>query len=538
MGRDKIEERSIFGVILIIFIFCHQTMANQNKSHSILNSKQDTVQSNKFTRDGLRKYVNKDYEGALDDLEKAISYNHDNWKAYRYKGDVLQELNKYQNAIPAYTEAITINKKDILSYAGRAESKRQLLQVKEALEDFDTVVNSGIVDLSVFFGRGCCLLELGKVDQAIGDFTRCIELSPRTANPYLKRGSAYLNKGLYAKSIEDFDHYLGLGKTKGGVFFLRGKAHFYLSEADSSHIKKSIMDFRKHLTYYKEDPDSYWFIGILYYYRKDTLKSRENFEKAFSLNPNDYKMVAYWGFCELVYHNYPKAIELLEESIIKSKSPASYQYFHLGLARIMTKDTLKALDNFKKALTVDSTYKEVYAWRMTLLISDPKYAATVLSDLNYLIRVTEGNKEKAEGYSWRCMVELGTGDVTNAKVDVDKAIALMPEEPYHYLMRAFVNFNSGGGKDKILEDLDRAIQIDGTMTEAYLFKARYYASLRDYTHGCKALEIAVQTGASVSKEIKDYICKGKLPKNGKIPDLYFPVGPRLNKMDSEFNFEN
>jgi Tfp pilus assembly protein PilF len=83
------------------------------------------------------------------------------------------------------------------------------------------------------------------------------------------------------------------------------------------------------------------------------------------------------------------------------------------------------------------------------------------------------------------MIDMRIRDTTAARIEVERAIMLMPEEPLHYLVRALINSSGNSLNEMVLKDVNKAIDVDPTMTEAYLFKATYYTLKGDHKNGCE-----------------------------------------------------
>ena len=537
MKRFLIIKSELF--IGLIFIFCLEVKGQVGKdNHSA--SQHDSVLSNQYLQSGLVKYKAKDYNGALSDFEMAIKNNPANWRAYRSKGDAEQELDRYPEAIESYTQALAVNKKDTLSYKGRAESKRMSGSYKESLEDYDIALEWTPSDADMYFGRGSAYYKLGNYSKSISDLNTSIKIHPKYVLFYFKRALSYVSNSQYREAKLDLNKYLQLGGKDEGVYYYLGLCEVYLSDTDLSRADSAINYLTRYTTSKNkveyDNPWGYQLLGLAYAMKKDSARSRQNFRKSMLLNPENKDTYYRWGLSETDFKNYKKADELFTAAYKRMKSPSAEFYYRYGLSKASIRDTTMAMEYYAKALALDSNKREVYENRLALLYGgNARYLKTILGDLDDLIRLAKEDQEKAEWHSAKSFANLMAKDTASARMEIDKAIVLMNMEPMHYMIRAQINSAENKSIDIVLKDVDKAIRIDPTMTEAYLFKATYYALHGDHRNGCETLKYALKIGGSVPKEVENYICKGKLLKDGKTPNLYIPFTPRLtiNKMSIE-----
>jgi tetratricopeptide (TPR) repeat protein len=487
----------------------------------------DDQKIKELTKSGLAKIKQKDFLGAMKDFSTAIAADPGNWKLHRYKGDSEIGLNKYDDAILSYTKTLSLNTNDTASYKGRAEAYRQTEQWEKAIRDYNVSIQLDSQDAVTYFGRGACLYVIQDYDLAIKDFNASLRIWPRVATIYLHRGYAYLKKDLYTKAVTDFTRYFKLGGKDINALLERGLAYTALSDERKIFIDSAMMDFSKYLEKRQDNPVLYRYFGIAYHARSDTANSRKMFKKSLELSPNNPETLFRWGNMELQIGDSHKALELLNGTLSHQNNPSSALFLKIGQAKILVKDTVGANESLSKAIKLDSTNIELYRIRASLCFLDRKRKDQVVSDIKSMIRFSYDTLEKAYGYSLISMVEMRTSETSNAIKSINTAIRLVPYEPVFYLVRAIINFSAKMSTEEVLKDIDKSIRIDPTNGDAYLLKATFYAKIKEHKKGCKELETAILHAVKVNKEMSDYICKGRIPKNGKEPDLFFPLMPRL-----------
>jgi lipoprotein NlpI len=169
-----------------------------------------------FYNIALVKYNLGNYEGARQDLSKAIELNPDNITAYILRGSASYNLEDYSLAHSDYTEAINMI---ILDSRG----------VKVTVTDRrGNVIESGRTtkkdpDLAILYhNRGLASHALENYKEAIADYTRAIENEPDQAASYYFRGVAREAVDDYPGAAEDYNSAIGIDKELAPGYYRRG----------------------------------------------------------------------------------------------------------------------------------------------------------------------------------------------------------------------------------------------------------------------------------------------------------------------------
>jgi tetratricopeptide (TPR) repeat protein len=504
----------------------------------ILCSWQIYAQGAKFFKSGIAKYKTGDFMGAAHDFEAAINYDKSNFQAYRWKGDSEQSADQFNQSILSYSKAIAIAERDTLSFKGRAFSYAMIGKFEEALKDYNKAIELNPKDDDLYFGRATSNYKTHQYKKSIADYSVVIKRHPRFELSYIRRAISYVELEQYEEAKKDIKKYFQLGGKDDAAYYFRGLVNTRLGSDKPLLLDSAIADLVRYTQSKDEakrkDPMAFQTLGTAYSKKRDSTNSRKNFKISLQLDSTNANTYFRWGSSELTFRNPKKADELISQARTMTNSPSKSLLLNLGIAKSGVGDTTSAINNFTEALKQDSTFYDAYEYRAVFLFDNHKYTRMVLSDLQHMIELSHENIEKAEGHSLKSMVAMHVNDTLTAKQEVDKAIQIMPEEPFHYMTRAFLNANLGKNQSIIFRDVDKALSLDPNVSEAYLFKATYYSKHGDHKNGCESLKNALRTGSNVSKEIQDYICKGKKPKNGKVPELFIPVGPRLKKMTEDY----
>ena len=107
----------------------------------IILGKKIVKDANFYFERALKKITKKDDEGAIKDLNIAISLNPNKASYYMNLGTAERGLGNYLKAVNAYSQSIKIDPKQPFPYLLRGHAKKDLGDIKGACEDWNKVLN-------------------------------------------------------------------------------------------------------------------------------------------------------------------------------------------------------------------------------------------------------------------------------------------------------------------------------------------------------------------------------------------------------------
>jgi tetratricopeptide (TPR) repeat protein len=450
----------------------------------------------------LTKYEKQDYQGAIDDVTKAIQIDADCVAAYTLRAELKRKRGDYHGAMTDYNQAIKV----LLTTEG-----------KEALA-------------ALYINRGDMKTGVGDCDGAIDDFTKSLQAHPDFAAFALaNRGGAKLRNGDYSGAIADSNKAIELG---GGLhnkqqvlalaYYSRGAARGMKANLDGS-----VGDLDKAIKLY-QDLDDGARLGLSYR------------ERGFSkIRKGDYKGAV---------ADYDKAIALLAE--IDHAGELSVAYAQRGLAKHKNNDYWGAVDDYNKAVKLNPECAEAYLNRGLLKMNHLNYDES-FADYNRAIKLLEGSDKKqdilADAYGMRAVLRFKIGDNEGEIADCGKMIAICKsigdkgKLPLGYINRAgakarnkdldgavadyteAIRSDPGNTKallgrgfirvmqgllDDALPDLQKASKIDPNLLEAWMLMAISYSKKRE-KQNClealkKALELNPEWRNDIAKESEEF----------------------------------
>lgn len=136
-----------------------------------------------YTNSGIEKTNIKDFDGALNDLDKAIELKPDYALAYFSKGIVFHNLNQLQAAYENYTRAIELDPNMIDAYYNRAQTilayeKPDEKELRQALEDLDKAAELDTKFIDAYYYAAVIKKKLQDYHGAIEYLDKVLEIEP------------------------------------------------------------------------------------------------------------------------------------------------------------------------------------------------------------------------------------------------------------------------------------------------------------------------------------------------------------------------
>ncbi|KAF5089964.1 Tetratricopeptide repeat protein [anaerobic digester metagenome] len=146
-------------------------------------------------------------EEAIFAFEQALKIDPDNYWAWIWKAESLENLDRYEESFLAYDKALTINPEDFPNwgYSGRASALYNLKRYADAIDAYDQYINN-IGDGKIErVWKGHCLYKLGRYSDAISEYDQALKFDPEYSTPWKWKGYALDKLGRYEDAIEAYD---------------------------------------------------------------------------------------------------------------------------------------------------------------------------------------------------------------------------------------------------------------------------------------------------------------------------------------------
>jgi Flp pilus assembly protein TadD len=152
----------------------------------------------------------KDPEEKIKYFTQAIEINPYNAQYYYYRGLAYKAKARFPLAIEDFNKAITYQANYPNAYISRGLSHYEMGQQDAAIADYTQAISLDSSDAVTFLRRGIAFQKKGDNDKAFADYDEAIKLRPDYVSALNNRGLIYLRKRQYEKALTDFNEALRL----------------------------------------------------------------------------------------------------------------------------------------------------------------------------------------------------------------------------------------------------------------------------------------------------------------------------------------
>lgn len=248
--------------------------------------------------------------------------SHTEAKARFQEGEAAYHLGMYQNSHEAFMAAEIAGYQPGPSLINAGASLLGMRQSAQALPLLARATRESPASVAAWYNYGLALYGMGNFDEAIRALRRSIELDPTNADAWTALGATFVSKRQPGVAVEQFSRALGL--SPGNSTILAGRAGAYL---DASLYTEAERDYQTLLTY--GDPlIGHMGLGEVYLAQKKCPQADEQFTKVLELFPAN-----------------------------------SLAYYNRGITQRQCGDSIKATEDFSRALAFDPEWSEALVMR-------------------------------------------------------------------------------------------------------------------------------------------------------------------------------
>ena len=162
------------------------------------------------------------YEEAITSYDRALELKPNFPGAWSDRGMALYNLGRYEEAITSYDRALELNPNLPEVWSSRGKALDYLGHYEEAIESYNRALGLNANLSEVWSSRGRSLDSLSRYEEALASYDRALELNPNYPNAWEGRGSILDNLGYHEEAIENYDRALELNSNFSEVWINRG----------------------------------------------------------------------------------------------------------------------------------------------------------------------------------------------------------------------------------------------------------------------------------------------------------------------------
>ncbi len=319
---------------------------------------------------------NKYWKDALYYYNKVLSIVGDDFEILEKIAQAQTTLEQWSDVIVTYEKIISLEDEKSSNYFYHQNELCNALlkegRCKEAIEKLKKLLIENPTETAFAFTLAGAYAMTGNYQLGVDLYKKLVdELPPEQggmiinfiSNLVASWGQDLFDKGDYTQAFDKFFEALKYNEENENVYYKLGVCNFYIKS-----FQDAIANFKKAISIKPENPEYYYALGCVYDEMGAIKNAKENFYSALSINPMFVKAKIAYAISmtkELEYaQSIPQFIDVLK--LIPDNADTVY---NLALAYELTGDIESAIENYKKALSIDPEHKEALN-NIRLLLGD------------------------------------------------------------------------------------------------------------------------------------------------------------------------
>ncbi len=302
---------------------------------------------------GLNYEALKDHSKALSCYEKTLQKSPDDPDAWRRKGEMLQELDRYDDALIAFNEAIKRHEDEDVWFS-KGEVLQELKRYDDAIDAYKKTLTFDAHDTNTLFNLATVLQNKKDYTGALDYLNRVLDITPDDVDSLYQRASIYDDMEKYPEALADFEACIAIKPDDADIWFDKAVTLEKMEEPE-----KSLKAFQKSISLNKSDPVTWFRKGSLLESIGKQEEALKAYEKAIEINPNYFEACYNIATLQAFRKEYPKALESYKH-VIQINPKNADTWFSLGTVYENIKEYDKALEAYNKSLSLNEA--EAEAW--------------------------------------------------------------------------------------------------------------------------------------------------------------------------------
>lgn len=178
----------------------------------------------------MAKFMLEDFKGAEEDADMCLNRNPYYTAAYQLRGAARQNLENYQMAAADYQRSLEFFPEDRLTLINMAIVNMEMKDYEIAEKFFEVLTRRYPDYIPGYLTRAQLHLEKQDTISALSDYNLAIEKDPYTAHSFAARGLLYFQINKYDDALEDLDEAIKLDPYFTGNYINRGLIKYNLND--------------------------------------------------------------------------------------------------------------------------------------------------------------------------------------------------------------------------------------------------------------------------------------------------------------------
>ncbi len=178
----------------------------------------------------MAKFMLEDFKGAEEDADKCIDRNPYYTAAYQLRGAARQNQDKFELAATDYQRSLEFMPEDRLTLINMGIVNIEMKEYDTAEKFFEVLIRRYPDYIPAYLTRAQLSLEKNDTVSALSDYNIAIEKDPYTSHSFAARGLLYLQQKKYNEALSDMDEAIKLDPYYTGNYINRGLIKYNLND--------------------------------------------------------------------------------------------------------------------------------------------------------------------------------------------------------------------------------------------------------------------------------------------------------------------
>ena len=236
---------------------------------------------------------------ALDYFEKLIELKPKSAIAYSNKGNVLQELKRYEDALICYEKALSLQPTNHEALSNKGNALQALKRYEDAIIYYDKALSLQPAYHEAFSNKGNALQELKRYEDALICYDKALSLRPNYHEALRNKGHALQELRCYEDALICYDKAISLQQNYYEAYINKAYVLKVVKKYD-----EAIKNYDKALVLNNSSTDAWSGKALVHANLKQLSDARECYKNAMNIDPNDRRANYGLGHLELSQFNF------------------------------------------------------------------------------------------------------------------------------------------------------------------------------------------------------------------------------------------
>jgi tetratricopeptide (TPR) repeat protein len=395
----------------------------------------------------------------------------------------------------------------------RAKSYREEGNLDQAFNDLNQILALDEKCVPALYARAEVWRLQGNFEQAIEDLTKSIRLDPGDYLGLELRAHIYIDLGRWDLAIGDLENAI---RNAPPSILSRIYEGLWESYSQAKKHERALGSLKEYLKKGEPSPDIYDRLSNTYLSIGQPERALESIKKSYELAPEGFTPILQEGLAHGMRGDLEQAKRCFEKAL-KIKWDSIHALRWLAKIDGLQKQVDLKLEDLKGALLTlhnsGFTYFLHNVFEQPVLIDDREGQA--LNDLNLIIAA---NPENPSALYFRSDLYFQKKDLSNALLDIEKAIYLLDQrdrseiqrmKPVFLSLRAEVNLEIGE-IEKAFGDINKALELNDVCCAALSVRHQALKKQREFDGAIKCLQRILEIHPNNEKVLPFIHTKGRI----------------------------